>query len=68
MLEFVKLIEKTLNLKAKKKLLPMQPGDVSETFADIKESKKDLNYFPKVKIIEGVPKFIEWYKKYYKLL
>ena len=46
----------------------MQPGDVSETFADIKESKKDLNYFPKVKIIEGVPKFIEWYKKYYKLL
>ena len=68
LLEFVKLIEKTLNLKAKKKLLPMQPGDVSETFADIKESKKDLNYFPKVKIIEGVPKFIEWYKKYYKLL
>ena len=68
LLEFVELIEKTLNLKAKKNLLPMQPGDVSKTYADIKESKKDLNYFPKVKIIEGVPKFIEWYKKYYKLL
>ena len=66
--EFVELIEKTLNVKAKKTLLPMQPGDVSKTFADIKESQKDLNYFPKVKITEGVPKFIEWYKKYYKLL
>ena len=68
LLQFVGLIEKTLNLKAKKKLLPMQPGDVSKTYADITESETDLNFSPKVKISEGIPKFIEWYKKYYKLL
>ena len=51
----------------KKKLLPIQPGDVSKTYADIEESKKDLNFFPKVKISEGIPKFIDWYRKYYKL-
>ena len=67
LMEFVGLIEKTLKLKAKKKLLPIQPGDVSKTYADIEESKKDLNFFPKVKISEGIPKFIDWYRKYYKL-
>ena len=67
LLEFVELIERTLNLKAKKKLLPIQPGDVSKTYADIEESKKDLNFRPKVKISEGIPKFVNWYKKYYKL-
>ena len=51
----------------KKKLLPIQPGDVSKTYADIEESKKDLNLFTKVKISEGIPKFIDWYRKYYKL-
>ena len=67
LMEFVELIEKTLKLNAKKKLLPIQPGDVSKTYADIEESKKDLNFFPKVKISEGIPKFIDWYRKYYKL-
>ena len=67
LMEFVELIEKTLKLNAKKKLLPIQPGDVSKTYADIEESKKDLKFFPKVKISEGIPKFIHWYKKYYKL-
>ncbi len=68
LIEFVELIEKTLGLKAKKKLMPMQPGDVSKTYADIRESRKDLNYSPKVKISEGIPKFIDWYKEYYRLV
>ena len=42
LLEFIKLIEKNLGMKAKKKLLPLQPGDVPSTFADISESKRDL--------------------------
>ena len=67
LLEFVELIEKTLNKKAQKKLLPIQPGDVSKTFADITESKKDLKFFPKTKISEGIPKFISWYKDYYRV-
>ena len=67
LLEFVELIEKTLNKKAQKKLLPIQPGDVSKTFADIIESKKDLKFSPKTKISEGIPKFISWYKDYYRV-
>lgn len=67
LLEFVELIEKTLNKKAQKKLLPIQPGDVSKTFADITESKKDLKFSPKTKISEGIPKFISWYKEYYRV-
>ena len=67
LLEFIEVIEKNLNLKAKKTLLPIQPGDVSETFADISESKKDFNFSPKTKVSTGIPKFIDWYKDYYKL-
>jgi UDP-glucuronate 4-epimerase len=67
LLEFVELIEKTLNKKAQKKLLPIQLGDVSKTFADITESKKDLKFSPKTKISEGIPKFISWYKDYYRV-
>ena len=67
LLEFIKLIEKNLNKKAKKKFLPLQPGDVPATFADISESTKDLKFVPKTKIKEGIPRFIEWFKKYYKL-
>lgn len=67
LLKFVELIEKTLNKKAQKKLLPIQPGDVSKTFADITESKKDLKFSPKTKISEGIPKFISWYKDYYRV-
>ena len=67
LLEFVELIEKTLNKKAQKKLLPIQLGDVSKTFADITESKKDLKFSPKTKISEGIPKFVSWYKDYYRV-
>ena len=67
LIDFINLIEKTLGIKAKKNLLPIQPGDVKKTFADIKESKKDLNFNPKTKISEGIPKFINWYKKYFKI-
>ena len=65
--EFIAIIEKNLKVKAKKNLLPMQPGDVEKTFADIVESKRDLNFNPKTKITEGIPRFISWYKNYYKI-
>jgi len=65
LIDFIKLIENTLEIEAKKNFLPIQPGDVKKTFADIKESKKDFNFFPKIKISEGIPKFIKWYKDFY---
>jgi len=68
LLEFIKIIEKNLNKKAKKNYLPLQPGDVPATFADISESIRDLKFLPKIKINNGIPRFIEWFKKYYKIL
>ena len=68
LLEFIKIIEKNLNKKAKKNYLSLQPGDVPATFAEISESTRDLKFLPKIKINDGIPRFIEWFKKYYKLL
>lgn len=62
---FIEVIEKELGKKAEKNLCEIQPGDVPETFADIKSSKEKLNFEPKVKIEEGIKKFVEWYKEYY---
>ena len=64
---FIAIIEKKLGIKAKRNLLPMQPGDVAKTSANIVESRKELNFNPKTSIIEGIPRFIDWYKQYYKL-
>ena len=44
--------------------LPMQPGDVKESFADIQKSTIELDYIPKISINEGIPKFIDWYQTY----
>ena len=68
LMDFVELIEKNLGIKSKKNFLPLQLGDVKETYADISESKKDLNFSPNINIRTGIPKFIEWYKKYYNLI
>ncbi len=67
LLKFVELVEKHTGKKAKKKLLPMQKGDVSVTYADVSKAKKMLCWKPKVSLREGVEKFTEWYRKYYEL-
>jgi UDP-glucuronate 4-epimerase len=64
---FIECIEKELEKKAKKNYLPLQPGDVPETYADINHSIKMLNFHPKTKIENGIKKFVEWYKEYYKV-
>ena len=65
--KFISIIEKKLKIKAKRNLLPIQPGDVARTSANIDESKRELNFYPKTSIDEGIPRFVEWYKQYYKL-
>jgi UDP-glucuronate 4-epimerase len=67
LMDVVKLLEKNLNKKAKKKFLPIQPGDVKCTYANIDKAKKDLNFNPKTNIQEGIRKFINWYKDYTEL-
>ncbi|MBW2973155.1 NAD-dependent epimerase [Candidatus Woesearchaeota archaeon] len=63
---FIEIIEKELGKKAIKNMMPLQPGDVPETFADIEKAKKLLGFEPKTKIEEGIKQFIEWYKSYKK--
>lgn len=67
LLEFVEIIEKKLGRKAKKELLPLQRGDVEETFANIDGLIEDINFAPNTPIEEGIEKFIDWYKGYYKI-
>jgi UDP-glucuronate 4-epimerase len=65
LLDFVAEIERNLELKAIKNYLPMQDGDVEETWADITDLQNTLKYQPKVSVEEGVKEFVNWYKDYY---
>jgi len=62
---FISEIEKNVGKKAKKNLMPMQPGDVPATSADIRKAKKMLGFKPKTNIEEGIKNFIKWYKEYH---
>ncbi|MAQ43814.1 MAG: protein CapI [Candidatus Marinimicrobia bacterium] len=64
LMDIVKYIEQYLDKKADINFLPMQPGDVKESWAEIKKSMKMLNYKPKTDVDVGIEKFIDWYKKY----
>ena len=63
-MDVVAYIELNLKKKAKIKFLPMQPGDVVQTYADIEKSKKMLNYQPSINVDLGIKKLIDWYKEY----
>jgi len=67
LMDFISAIEKELGIEAKKKFLPLQPGDVPETFADISSLVNDTGYKPSTSITEGIKKFIDWYKVYYNI-
>jgi UDP-glucuronate 4-epimerase len=62
---FIELVEKNLGKKAKQNLLPLQPGDVPETYADIRALKEYVGFQPTTPIEEGVKRFINWYRDYY---
>ena len=62
---YIKLLEKALGVTAKKNMLPMQQGDVYETYADTKKAKKLLGFEAKVDIEKGVESFVDWYRSYY---
>ncbi len=67
LLDMIKVLEDCLGKKAEMDLLPIQPGDVKETAADITAIQNDLGFEPKTKIEEGIPKFIHWYKTYHQI-
>jgi UDP-glucuronate 4-epimerase len=66
LMRFIEVLEENLGKVAKKKMLPMQPGDVPSTVADIKKLRK-LGWEPTTRIEEGIKNFVNWYKEYYKV-
>jgi UDP-glucuronate 4-epimerase len=67
LLDFIATIERALGRSATMQLLPMQPGDVPESFADIDAARRDLGFEPRTSIEEGIARFIAWYKHYHQL-
>ena len=66
LLDFIKEIELNLGTEAEKNMLPIQPGDVERTWANVDDLIKDYDYKPNTSISHGVKAFVEWYKTYYK--
>ena len=61
----IELLEEACGRKAERRLLPMQPGDVRDTYADISAIERDLGYAPTTRIDDGIPRFVEWYRWYH---
>jgi len=65
LLTFIEVIEAAMGKKAVKNLLPMQPGDVPSTYADVDDLIADVGFKPSTPIEEGIRRFVEWYREYY---
>ena len=63
--DMIALIEKACGRPAERRLLPMQPGDVRDTFADISAIQRDLGFQPRTTIADGVPQFVQWFREYH---
>lgn len=65
LMEYIEKMEDAIGKKAIKEFLPMQPGDVLDTYCDVSDLEKDFGYRPKTTLKEGLKAFVEWYKEYY---
>ncbi len=68
LMDFIEILENELDKKAKKNFMPMQDGDVKSTYADVSGLITDFNYKPNTKLVDGIGKFVKWYKEFYKEL
>ncbi|GAA0358995.1 NAD-dependent epimerase [Alkalibacterium iburiense] len=66
LMRFINALESALGVEAEKNYMEMQPGDVVRTYADVSDLERDINFKPSTTIEEGLEKFVEWYKDYYK--
>jgi UDP-glucuronate 4-epimerase len=64
-LEMIEILEQALGRKAEKRLMPIQPGEVTATFADVSRLKALTGYAPRVRIEEGLLRFVDWYRAYF---
>lgn len=67
LMDFIEAIETAVGRKAIKEFLPMQPGDVQHTYADVSDLERDFAYKPATSVQEGVQHFVDWYRHYYKI-
>lgn len=65
LMDYIETLERCLGVEAKKEYLPMQPGDVYQTYADVTELMRDYHFKPDTSIEEGLQKFVDWYRAYY---
>ena len=64
-MHYIEVLEECLGKKAEKNLLPLQPGDVPDTWADIDDLQQEVGYSPATSVEEGVRAFVDWYLSYY---
>ena len=67
LITFIETLERKLGKKARLNLLPMQPGDVPATYADVDDLARDTGFKPSTSIEEGIGRFVSWYRHYYHL-
>jgi UDP-glucuronate 4-epimerase len=67
LLDFIDVLEKELGVQAKRELLPLQPGDVYSTYADVNPLIDELGYKPSTPLEKGVKEFVGWYRHFYKI-
>jgi len=63
--DFIAALEQALGVTAQRRLLPMQPGDVHETYADVEDLTRDVGFSPSTPLAEGVARFVAWYRGFY---
>ena len=66
LLRFIEVLEQTIGKNAKKKMLPIQPGNVPATYADIEDLSRDVGFKSMTPIEVGIPRFVQWYREFYK--
>jgi UDP-glucuronate 4-epimerase len=67
LMRFIEILEETLGKKAEKNLMPLQPGDVPETYADVADLMEAVGFKPEITPEEGIPRFVEWYREYFRV-
>ena len=67
LMHYIEVLEDCLGMKAEKNLLPLQPGDVPDTYADVSDLVQEVEYKPDTTVEDGIARFVEWYREYHKI-
>jgi UDP-glucuronate 4-epimerase len=67
LMHYIETLEKNLGKTAEKNMLPLQPGDVPDTYANVDDLVRDVDYKPATSVEDGVARFVDWYREYYKV-